>query len=396
MRRDKTLLIGGGSHADIPVIHAAKRLGFTVVTSGNNPQDAGHAYSDEQHFVDYSDKEALLVLAERLSIDAIVASANDFSALSCAYVAQKLRLPGHDPLEVAEIVHHKDKFRTFALQTGLPVPKAVRVEKEYNSEDTADLVFPVLVKPVDLSGGKGITKVSDPQLLPAAIDKALAVTRSDAVVVEEFIEGSNHGYSTFIENGKVRFAFMDDEHYFINPYLVSGASTSLKYSPALATQLNTALETMVSRLNLCDGLLHVQFVLKEQIPYIIEICRRTPGDLYVKLVEYATGFDMSDAIVKRVLGLSIDNYAIGSIRYITRHCVMSETLGEIKGVRYGSFERRLFDKMVFFKQGDFIRDMMTYKAEIDFFRYEDKEDERVNIPRLEKEVRVQMKETIAV
>ena len=389
------LLIAGGSHADIPVIIAAKQMGYWVVTSGNNPDDAGHAYSDEKHLVDYSDKEALLRLAEELNVSAVIASANDFSALSCAYVSQKLGLSGHDALEVSQIIHHKDKFRAFALQKKLPVPKAVRVTKDKDLNNIADLTYPVLVKPVDLSGGKGITKVVNHNLLTDALEKAFAVTRSDAVVVEEFIEGSNHGYSTFIQNGKVRFAFMDDEHYFINPYLVSGASTSLHYTKHIALELNRVLETIAQDLKLCDGLLHVQFILSNGRPYLIEICRRTPGDLYVKLVEYATGFRMSEAIVKSALGMPIESYTLEALKYITRHCVMSDTKGIVKNVRYGSFQHRLFDKMVFYKPGDLIENIMTYKAEIDFFKYDDREDERHSLEILQREVAIEFREAEA-
>ena len=374
MDKQKKLLIAGGSHADIPIIMAAKAMGFWVITSGNNRADKGHAYSDEQHFVDYSDKEALLAMAKGLGIDALVASANDFSALSCAYVAEALHLPGHDPFLIAQTVHHKNRFRVFALEHGLPVPKAVQVKKDVENTALGGLTFPVLVKPIDLTGGKGITKVAEPQMLPKAIANAFAVSRSDSVVVEEFIEGSNHGYSTFIKNGKVRFAFMDDEHYFVNPYLVSGASTSLRYSENMAQQLNTALEEMARELELCDGLLHVQFMLRDDSPIIIEICRRTPGDLYVKLVEYATGFNMSEAIVRSAAGMPVTDYEIKALKYITRHCVMSRRNGVIEGVSHGEFEPKIFDRLVFYRQGDRIENHMTYKAEIDFIRYEDRTD----------------------
>lgn len=268
----KKLLIAGGSHADIPIIQAAKKLNYWVITSGNNPKDLGHEFSDEYFPEDYSHPEKILKLAKMLKIDAICASSNDFSAISCAYVAEKLHLPGHDDFETALIIHHKDKFRTFALENKILVPNAVNVgENDDTNLINSKLTYPVMVKPVDLSGGKGITKVEDKNHLKKAIRNALQLSKHHRVVVEEFIEGTNHGYSTFIKDGKVVFAFMDDEHYSTNPYLVSGASTSLLYTKYISNQINTALELMASKLKLVDGLLHVQLILKDNTPYIIEI-----------------------------------------------------------------------------------------------------------------------------
>ncbi|HIQ28335.1 MAG TPA: ATP-grasp domain-containing protein [Sulfurovum sp.] len=387
----KKLLIAGGSHADIPIIMAAKDLGYWVITTGNNPNDLGHKFSDEYYLEDYSNPEKILKLAKTLVTDAICASSNDFSAISCAYTAQKLHLPGHDDYETALIIHHKDKFRKFSLENNILVPKAVSLSINDNIHlVNLELNYPVIVKPVDLSGGKGITKVEAKENLNKAIYDAFKLSKNNKIVIEEFIEGTNHGYSTFIKNGKVVFAFMDDEHYFINPYLVSGASTSLQYTKHISDQLNESLHLMASKLNLVDGLLHVQFILKDDTPYIIEICRRTPGDLYVKLVEYATGFNMSKAIVKSTIGKTIDDYTIDNISYIARHCVMNEQQGYIDHVIYSDLAPKIFDKMIFYTSGDFIKDPLVYKAEIDFIRYEDKEDMSKNINSIAQNIKIEL------
>jgi len=385
----KKFLLVGGSHADIPVIQAAQRKGYFVITSGNNPNDLGHQFSDQYCPEDYSDPKKILTLAKKLNIDAICASANDFSALSCAYTAENLDLPGHDKFKTSLIIHHKNKFRTFALQHGLSVPKAIQVHKGENLNTTdINLTYPLIVKPVDLSGGKGVTKVESKIHLDTAVKKAFSVSRNDRIVIEEFIHGSNHGYSTFIKDGKIVFAFMDDEHYFLNPYLVSGASTSLLYSKQIANKLNKELEILASKLNLTNGLLHVQFILKEQTPYIIEICRRTPGDLYIKLVQYATEFNMAKAIVD----FSTNNIGnippIKKIFPITRHCVMGKKTGYIENVEYGQLSSKIFDKFIFYKKGDHISNPMFYKAEIDFLKYNSKNEMRNLISTLTDNIKI--------
>ncbi|WP_292661651.1 ATP-grasp domain-containing protein [Nitratifractor sp.] len=387
----KRILVAGGSHADIPVILSAKRAGYEVITSGNNPEDFGHPYGDLYISADYSNPEAVLNVAEKFHIDAIVASANDFSALSCAYVAEKLSLPGHDRFETAEVLHHKDRFRALAQRIGLKVPKAIRItKKETTKLRTLPFDYPVMVKPVDLSGGKGMTRVETPSQLANALQKAFSATRKDYIVIEEYIQGSNHGYSTFLVDGKIVFAFMDDEHYFLNPFLVSGASTSLKYSKTISQKINRQLETLAQELQLANGLLHVQFILQDEDPFLIEICRRTPGDLYVKLVEYATGFPMAEALIDFVSGNIPNDFSITDMHWVTRHCVMAKKNGKICGLSHGSFENKIIDKMVFFKQGDEIRNYLTYKAEIDHILFENKKELKDFQEKLTSEIRIRL------
>ena len=107
MKEKKKILIAGSGHGDIPLIVAAQNLGFYVITTGNQPDGPnglGIEYSDEYYCEDYSNKERMLELAKKLEIDAICPCTNDFSAISTAYVAEKLDLPGHDSYETTLIL----------------------------------------------------------------------------------------------------------------------------------------------------------------------------------------------------------------------------------------------------------------------------------------------------
>jgi len=224
--KKKKLLLAGGGYADIPLILAAKKLGYYVISSGNRPDELGHKYSDEYRMADFSDQEAILNLARETAVEAVCACCNDFSALSCAYAAEKLGLPGHDPYSVAQIIHYKDQYREFADRNNIATPKALGF---FNKQEALlgikDLSFPVIIKPVDLTGGKGMSTIGKMEDAEAALDKAFAISRMKRVVVEEFITGTRHGFSAFLVDGRVVFYFYDNEHYFLNPYMVSAAST---------------------------------------------------------------------------------------------------------------------------------------------------------------------------
>lgn len=368
----KKLLIVGGGYADIPLIQSAQRMGYHVITTGNRPEELGHYYSDEYHKVDFSDCDAVLRLAKKLNVAAICSSCNDFAALSAAYTAEHLGLAGHDTYKIAQIIHHKDKYRSFASANDIPTPTA----RGFSQSDKAlkgieEFNFPVIIKPVDLTGGKGISVVNKIKEAQAAIEKAFSISKAKRIVIEEFITGTRHGFSAFLYKGKVCFYFSDNEHYYINPYMVSAASTPSIVSKAVVQNLCEQSEKIASLLSLVDGILHIQFILRGNEPVIIEICRRAPGDLYVKLVEYATGVDYPGWIVKASAGIDCFELKQTDTRgFFTRHCIMSANPGKVQDIIFDrSIENNIIEKFMWWKKGDHINDVKTSKFGIVFFKF---------------------------
>ena len=373
MTDKKTLLIAGGGYADIPMIQAAKALGYHVITSGNRAEELGHRYSDECRLEDFSDEQAMLKLAESLNIDAICACCNDFSALSAAYVAEQMGLPGHDSYKTAQIIHHKDRYRKFALEHDIPSPRA----EGFDSVEAAlatlhKFRFPIIIKPVDLTGGKGVSTINQGGDAKSALEIAFMRSRAKRVVVEEFIEGSRHGLSTFIRDGRVVFHFNDNEHYYLNPYLVSAASTPGSVPSDSVEKLCNAAEKIVALLHLKTGIFHIQYILNGSEPVIIEICRRPPGDLYTRFVQIATGIDYPSFIVRGAAGLDCgDLVQTEPAGYFTRHCVMTPRDGKVLDVFFDQTVcENIVDTMMWWQAGDIIDDFMTQKLGIVFLKFQ--------------------------
>jgi biotin carboxylase len=375
----KKLLIAGGGYADIPLIEAGKELGFYVITASNRPEDMGHRYADEYHLVDYSDLEAMLELSRRLKIDAICACSNDFSALTASYIAEKLDLPGHDSYETSMIIHHKDRFRRFALENNIPCPYA----EGFSDMDSAinnikKFSLPIIIKPVDRTGGKGISIVHlyHDKEIKMAVEKAFSFSRAKRIVIEDFITGTRHGFSSFLVNGKIRFYFVDNEHYYKNPFLVSAASTPSIVSAEIENRLCLESEKIASLLSLKTGIFHVQFIVRDDTPYFIEVCRRSPGDLYTRFVEISTGFREPYWIVRSSIGLNCDDIDMKRPNgFFTRHCIMSEKPGILKDILFdSSIEKNIIEKFLWYKPGDVIEDHLVAKFGIVFLRFDSMEE----------------------
>ncbi|MGQ9844464.1 MAG: ATP-grasp domain-containing protein [Spirochaetota bacterium] len=391
----KRVLYVGGSHSDIPLINAAKDLGFYVITTGNRKEDLGHQFSHQFHPCDYSDKEAVLHLAKTLNVDYICPCCNDFSIITCAYVAQQLSLPGFDSYNITTTIHHKDAFRSFCQSHNFPVPRALSFS---NIEDAVkslhNLNFPVIVKPVDLTGGKGVSCIDTKNDAFSLIKRAFDISKEKKIVIEEYIQGSHHGLSVFLINKKVAFYFCDNEHYYINKYLVSGASCPTSVPNNVIIDLCQIYEKMASLLNLKDGIFHTQFILKDNKPYITEICRRPPGDLYVKLVEYATGVQYSHYIIKSYTNLTIsDIQQKSSNGYYTRHCIMSNRPGKIKNIIiHPEIRDNIFDSLYLMNRGDVITDYLNQKAGIVFIKYNTLEEMKMKALVLHTLIQVEFEE----
>ncbi|MBI5925000.1 MAG: ATP-grasp domain-containing protein [Aquabacterium sp.] len=298
---NKRALLIGSSFSAAPMLFRLKRRGIHVSVCGSAPSDPCHQYGDASFFVDYSKREALLELVKAEGFDYIVPTCNDYSYMSGAWVADQIGLPGFDRFEVAEKLHTKDGFRGVTNACGTPAPRAiwVRPDEPYALPDSG---FPLLVKPVDSFSGRGVTKVEDAASLDAAVRSAMAASRSASAVIENFVEGDLYSHSAYIKGGKVAVDFFVDEFCTVYPYQVNCSNYPSRLPDHVREGVREAMNDLIARLDLVDGLLHTQFISNGRDFWIIECMRRCPGDLYGGLVERSEGIDYTDMFVQPFIG----------------------------------------------------------------------------------------------
>ena len=182
----KKILILGGTYFQIPAIRYAKSKGYYVVTCDYLPNNPGHKLADEYYNISTTDKEKVLDLASSLHVDGILCFASDPAAPTSAYVSEKLGLPGNSFDKIC-LFGEKHLWRQFLRENGFNVPKA-KSYFDIQEVDVDDWEYPVMVKPVDSSGSKGISKVVDKDGLTDAFHFALSYSRLKIVLIEEFIE----------------------------------------------------------------------------------------------------------------------------------------------------------------------------------------------------------------
>ncbi|MCP4760677.1 MAG: ATP-grasp domain-containing protein [archaeon] len=369
----KKILINGGGYADIPLIKAAKDLGFHVITTGNRPNDLGHQFSDEYIKADFSDNNEILDLVKKTNCSYIVPSCNDFAMLSASFATGKMDFPYLDDLVTTKILHHKDLYRKFAQDNNILTPVAYGIQSISEADDIlSKITFPLLIKPVDMTGGKGISFINNYLEAKEALKKAFEISKAKRVILEEFIQGSQHSCSVLIKDRKVSFSFFADEYYFKNEFLVAGAYSRFNIEEKIKITIFNQVDKIVQILKLKDGVFHVQYIEQDRTPYIIEITRRSPGDLYLKLVEFSTGINYSKLIVKANCGLLKNkdfNHDLTS-HHVVRHCVMSDKNGRFNTVHYDqNIQNKVIYKFQLMQPGDRVDNYLVQKMEIVFLQF---------------------------
>ena len=320
----KKVLILGGSHRDIPLIKASQDLGYFVITLGNKDYYLGHNYSNKAYKINFNDLNMVKKIIEDENIDYIIPGSGEESYLNTVKLAHELKIGNFDIPEVANLIHNKWKFKEFCLNNNISTPNG----KFYtNIDDLTDLDFPIVVKPTNLSGGRGVEIVNSKEELVKSLLEAKKVTNE--IFLEEFIEGKLIAYSIFLKNQKIIYGFTGEDKTYLNKYLISTAFPC-KIKETTLQKMKYDIEKIAKLLNLVDGMFHLQIMIKDDIPYIIDVTRRIPGDLYPYLIEYCDGVDYSKAVVKAyTTGLINDEFdkKIDKQKFIIRHCVMPKENG---------------------------------------------------------------------
>ncbi|MEQ2527500.1 ATP-grasp domain-containing protein [Bacillaceae bacterium CLA-AA-H227] len=390
----KKILYLGGTHADIPIINEAKKMGLYVITVGNNENSIAHRYSDEFINVDYSDKNKIYELAKQLKVTAICPSCSDFAELTASYVSERLGLPGHDRYETAIIVHEKDRFRDFCNEHDIRVPKVYKFENKKKIDTELSLVkYPAIVKPVDLDSGKGIGRVNNELELKKQLSIAMELSRSSRVVVEEFVEGTKHATTIIIHNKEIMFFFTDDEQYYINPYMVAAASSPSSLAEGDILFVKEEIEKIIKGLDLVDGLLHVQYIVQNGVPYIIEACRRPPGEFYVSFVNYSTGFPYINQLVKGYLGeIDAIEFSTKQVKFCIRQCIMTNSNGTVESINIDSYlTNKVVDSFFWNDKGSYIHDYLKQKLGFLLLEFETYDEMRMCIEEMSNHINIKMK-----
>mgnify|MGYP002526291442 FL=1 len=364
-QKQKKLLLLGGLRYLLPVIESAHKQGYYVITADYLPDNIAHKSSDEYHNISIIDKEAVLALARELEIDGIMSFAVDPGVVTAAYVQEQMGLPAFGPYDSVCILQNKDKFRNFLTQHGFNVPKA----KGFSTVDEAMseiywYPWPVIVKPTDSAGSKGVTKVNSLAQLKPALEYAFEHSLSKHVIVEEFIEkqGASSDTDSFSIDGKLKFVSFSAQCFdaeAVNPYTPSAYSWPSTMTREEETELTSELQRLLTLLGMRTTIYNIETRIGTNgKPYIMEVSPRGGGNRLAEMLRYATGVDLITASVRAAVGDSVGNIEQkpynGHWAEVILHADKSGTFQELT-IDASAVDAEIIEEDLWVKPGDYVR-----------------------------------------
>lgn len=306
----KSAIVLGGSIQQLPLIKNLKNKGFRIVlvdyTSAPYSRDEADIHYKESTF----DLEATLRIARIENPDVIATMATDQPVYTAAYVSEKLNIPYPLSADQGFAVTNKSGMKDILYKNNIDTPRSKIISSKEDFRKIYDLNFPLVVKPADSQGQRGITVIKKHEEFTEAIDNALKFSRSGKAIIEEFCMGTEYTANSIVKDGKAKvLLFTKRNHY--DDSIALGVCSSHSYieselEDSRLMEAEQIAQKITDAFKLIDTPLYIQMILSSNGWKIIEFGCRIGGGFESYLIPEATGFDIVDAFVDQLLGKSIN------------------------------------------------------------------------------------------
>ncbi len=299
----KKLMIMGAGIYQVPLIKTAREMGIYTIAVSIPGKYPGFAYADEVLHINTVDAEAVLKAAKERQIDGICTAGTDVAVMTIGRVNDALGLSGIS-YNAAKIACDKVLMKQCYEEHGVRTARYRKVYFNENVEDKiAGLQYPLIIKIVDSSGSRGITRVDRPDQIQAAITNAQAYTRKDYYIVEEFIIGREFGAQAFVMDGKVQFILPHGDYIFMGSTGVpAGHFAPYELSEESQQDCYETCEKAILAMGLDNCAVNCDFIMRDGKTYVLEIGGRSGATCLAELVSIYYGYDYYRKIIEVALG----------------------------------------------------------------------------------------------
>lgn len=369
---EKLLILGGIPHM-IDVVETAKSMGIYTIVVDYSPDSPAKAIADKSFNISTADIDAIVKVAKREKINGIFCAFEDFNLWNALELCERLNLPFYATRKQLEITTNKRYFKKVCKQNGIPVVEEYYFDEKMTESDINKIRFPVIIKPVDSYGSKGISICYSRDELKEGYKKAIKYSRKRSVIVERFIE-SDYGVEMYytIQNGNITLSAMTDRYVYHQsrnlPPLPIATLFPSKHLNYYCKTIDKNVRKMIKGLDIRNGVISIQALIEEDVFYIYEMAYRLTGEKHYQIVEKQTGLNLLEMMIDLAIkgtaeGYNFAKYDYGYIKYPS--CNLSFLLkeGTIKRIE-GLEEIENFPEVVSYvlthKAGDKIKKTGSY------------------------------------
>jgi biotin carboxylase len=310
---DKLLVIGAGE-AQVAGIHRARAMGLAVVAVDANPAAPGLAVAQHSLVADIKDAGTIIGLARAHRVAGVCAFSVEAAVRSVAAVAEALRLPGPS-VTAARNATDKQRMRECWTAAGLASPRSIPCRDLPAVTEAADrLDLPVVVKPADSAGSRGVSLVREKSELPGAFADAKSYAADGVVLVETFMAGVEMSVEGFMSRGRLVPLACSDKIRTAPPYLLD---TTVLFPSEQPTDIQARAIELVGRaaqaLGLDQAPVHAEVMVTPDGPMMVELAARGPGfKVFTGMLPWVTGVDGVECLIKLSLGQAVEFGALQS------------------------------------------------------------------------------------
>jgi len=304
----KKVIILGANNGQIPFMNICKKKGAEVIVISIKGDYPGFKLADKCYYYDIRDKKAVLEIAKREHVDAVLTDQTDVSVPTAAYVSEQLGLKGigyHTAMKFSD----KYLMRKEAQKIGIAVPKFGQVQNYKEAvQMVSNMKYPIMVKPTDSSGSRGVHKVNSEKELKTALNEAISCSGTGKAIIEEFI----HGKEYIVDGLAIDYEYLNTDlgikEYFDKPNVYISKMCMFS-SPELIVdkkeqKVLVANKKLVEGLRLKFGITHGEYIYCEEDGkvYLVEIAARG-GGVYLSsdLTPLASGINVNEILIDYVL-----------------------------------------------------------------------------------------------
>lgn len=330
----KIMILGAGIY-QLPLIKKAKSLGlYTIVCSikGNYP---GFKYADKCYYVDTTDTEQILEIANYEKISGICTTGTDVAITTLGTVCEKMHLSGVSK-EAAYKATNKLKMKCALKSAGVKTAEFI----EINSLTQLKIAYqklhkPVILKVIDKSGSRGIIKIENAGNLEGAYKYCCQCTNSSYMLLEEYIEGEEIGVDGFIKDGKIELYLPHKKLIISNgkTNIPLGHELPLEMSDKNKRNLFLEIRKAITALDIDNCAFNADVFMKDGEAYIIEVGARCGATGIPEIISQYCGFDYYEKLIKVAIGDKV-NFDFKKSNYSCSNLIFSTRSGTLKSITY--------------------------------------------------------------
>ncbi len=300
----KKVMILGAAEGQLPFLNICKKRGYEVIVvsvKGNYPC---FEYADKCYYYDTRDKENILKAAIAENIDAITTDQTDVSVPTVAYVAEKMGLRGIG-YETSLKFTNKYLMRKAAFEAGVDVPKFDKAESLEQAVSVAEKIgYPLMIKPADSSGSRGVLKVNSEKELRDNYEETAKYSKAPYILLEQFIVGKEYLVDGFAMEGKYTNLDLGEKEYFDVPNIFVSKmcmfSSAKMIEDRVGLKVLEANKKLVEGIGLKFGITHAEYLYSpsDDKVYLVEVAARG-GGVYLSsdITPRASGFNTNEALI---------------------------------------------------------------------------------------------------